>query len=187
MLIFNYILTLLAIWLLFKINNRFIRPASWNTYRFKLFEIRDRLALLAMNGKLREDSDEYRKFISLINFSVNETSDYSTSKLIQLGSKLTELNSIVGKLENTVKHNNIQFEFLELFGEYTHTISKMYIVKTRLLRKFYTVFIWLLNVIQIMDRFKKLVIILSKQIFDSQSNLEELDTRIGNLRKTATV
>jgi len=51
-------------------------------YRFSYFALRDRLAVLVVEGKLKEDSWEYDKIISAINFHIKAVEDISINKVI---------------------------------------------------------------------------------------------------------
>lgn len=70
MLTFNILLTILCIWLAMYLNYNFLRVARINSIRFKIFSLRDRLAFLAMEGKINHESLEYSTLIYLMNRSV---------------------------------------------------------------------------------------------------------------------
>lgn len=54
----------------------------FSKYRFQYFALRDRLALLVVNGKLEENSWEYRKIVGTINFHINTLETVSIHKII---------------------------------------------------------------------------------------------------------
>jgi len=53
-------------------------------YRFSYFALRDRLALLVMQGKLDEESWEYEKIVNAINFHIQATERVSIHKIIAI-------------------------------------------------------------------------------------------------------
>lgn len=61
--------------------NHFFREHYWkariNKYRFKLFEIRDKINLLVLNGKMKKESHIYITFINFVNYHIKSLSDYS--------------------------------------------------------------------------------------------------------------
>ena len=50
MFIFNILLTVACIWLAMYLNYSFLRVARINNVRFKIFELRDKLAFLALRN-----------------------------------------------------------------------------------------------------------------------------------------
>jgi len=60
-------------------NNRIIM----DRFRFRYFELRDRLALLVVEGKLDEDSWEYKQVVDVINFHIATVESRSISDIIK--------------------------------------------------------------------------------------------------------
>ena len=54
--VFNILITLIALWVAMAVNAKFLQPALLNKKRFAIYELRDRLALLAMRGVVDEMS-----------------------------------------------------------------------------------------------------------------------------------
>lgn len=82
MLLFNFLLTLICIWILLAVNYRYIQPTRWNKHRFKLFALRDRLAILAMQGKIDERSIKYIYLMKTINTAISETGQFKLSRFM---------------------------------------------------------------------------------------------------------
>lgn len=53
-------------------------------FRFKYFALRDRLAMLVVNSKLKEDSFEYQQIIDTINFHINAIETLCIQDIIYL-------------------------------------------------------------------------------------------------------
>ena len=62
--VFNILITLIALWVAMAVNAKFLQPALLNKKRFAIYELRDRLALLAMRGVVDEMSEEYKTLIT---------------------------------------------------------------------------------------------------------------------------
>lgn len=56
----------------------------FDKYRFRYFELRDKLAMLVIDGKLDENSWEYQKIVSAINFHIKTIETVSINKIISL-------------------------------------------------------------------------------------------------------
>ncbi len=70
MLFLNIIITLLCIWIVMYMNTAFLQPALLDRYRFRLFSLRDRLAMAAMRGEIEADSTEYSALCTMINMTI---------------------------------------------------------------------------------------------------------------------
>jgi hypothetical protein len=53
-------------------------------YRYKYFALRDRLALLVINGTIKENSFEYKFLIDAINYHINTIETVSMIRVIEL-------------------------------------------------------------------------------------------------------
>ncbi|EXI92091.1 MAG: hypothetical protein AW12_00834 [Candidatus Accumulibacter sp. BA-94] len=56
----------------------------FTAYRFRYFELRDKLAMLVVQGKLREDSWEYQHIVSTINFHISAVKTVSIIRLVTM-------------------------------------------------------------------------------------------------------
>lgn len=52
-------------------------------YKYRLFELRDKFALLAMSGKIDENAVEYKAIIKSINALINLTDKYNLARLFE--------------------------------------------------------------------------------------------------------
>jgi hypothetical protein len=53
-----------------------------------MYELRDRLALLAMKGVVDEKSEEYVTLLRLINNSINSTKDFRITRFMRMHSEI---------------------------------------------------------------------------------------------------
>lgn len=56
----------------------------FTAYRFRYFALRDKLAMLVVQGKLREDSWEYKHIVSTINFHISAVETVSIIRLLTI-------------------------------------------------------------------------------------------------------
>lgn len=66
----NLLCVLLACWLFVWLNNRVLQPARLARFRYRLFSLRDRLALQALRGNASSNSEEYQFVIQVINATI---------------------------------------------------------------------------------------------------------------------
>lgn len=83
MLLFNFIVSCVAIWIILYSYNIYIRRALMNKERFKLFALRDNLSLLAMKGKISPDNQEYLTLLKLLNSSTKALGTFSLVKFLR--------------------------------------------------------------------------------------------------------
>lgn len=133
----NLFCALVGIWAAMYINNKFIRPTALNQLRFSLYELRDRVAILAMEGVVNEDSEEYVTLRDLMNATLKSTKDFKITSFIKMHFDIASdealqdhVRSIVAKVEN----EEMPPEFREIVVEYFEINSKVYWRKTRPIR-----------------------------------------------------
>jgi len=83
MLALNISIASLCLWLIIVINYKYLQPAMKNKERFNLYRLRDELSLLAMNGELDEDSEEYLTLIKLINSAIRVTGSFKVTDFLR--------------------------------------------------------------------------------------------------------
>lgn len=77
--------------------------------KFKLFAIRDKLALLVISGELKETSKEFRVLRDAINYSISQVDDLSVRKATAIAINGIEKKDVIEfKAENTI---NIAHEY----------------------------------------------------------------------------
>lgn len=79
----NVILLAVVLYFIATIIDRY-NQIIFDKYRFKYFVIRDRLAMLVVEGKLKEDSWEYKQIIDTINFHIKTIESVSINKIISM-------------------------------------------------------------------------------------------------------
>lgn len=183
----NLLVATISVWLAMFISARFLRPAILNKKRFALYELRDRLALLAMKGIIHEDSEEYLTLSKLINRQINSTKDFKITMFLQVQYKILSdkklrqhLDSIVGKLKNRRMPEEYRLLVLEFFDN-----SKLvYEHKTWLLRNLLTPMIFIVSLISsVVKRVGYFKEFLQKQ----KSKIEFIDSRIEENRENFSV
>lgn len=139
MLLFNFIITLLSIWVMMFLNYNYLRPVLMNRKRFQLFAIRDRLALLAMRGELSENSVEYITLMMLINSAIKATSNFRLINFLRLQYEIHSNKSIqnkIKKIEQDIESGRkINLKYKEIAYEYFDVMGAIIERKTWLLRR----------------------------------------------------
>jgi hypothetical protein len=132
MLLFNLVVTLICFWVIFKINTSFIQPARWNRYRFRLFELRDNLALLAMKGQISEKSDEYIALMSMFNRAVNETNKFQAVRFLRFLHTVKSNKKLQGRIEEILrKMDSENKEYQSILRGYFEVVHRMFMVQTK--------------------------------------------------------
>lgn len=133
-LLYHLTIALLSLWSILFINHKFIQPALLNKTRFKLFELRDKLAILAMNDIIDQNCDEYNNLMNLINDSIIKIHHFELIDFIKFIAyinrndiKINNINSILG---NVKKQPN---EYKNIFKEYLDILHNIFLKKLRLL------------------------------------------------------
>lgn len=139
--LFNLFVTLVCVWAAMVINSKFLRPAVLNKKRFAIYELRDRLAMLAMRGVISEKSEEYLTLLRLMNGSLNSTKDFRITKFIRIQSEIitdkkiqAHLNSILKKIEN----EKMPKEYRVIVASFFECAREIYEHKTWMLRNLLT-------------------------------------------------
>ncbi|MBF0625271.1 MAG: hypothetical protein HQL82_10760 [Magnetococcales bacterium] len=71
------------LWFLARVNAEFRQPAQRDATRFKLYGLRDRLALAAMEGRLDEQSPDYRLMIGFMNRVIHTTGQFKLMTMVR--------------------------------------------------------------------------------------------------------
>jgi len=108
-----------------------------NRKRFTLYELRDKLAILAMKDIVLEKSEEYITLQKLINNSLMSTKEFRITRFLKLQSAIVtdkklrkHLDSILEKIEN----EEMPSEYREIVSEFFVVARDIYDHKTWLLR-----------------------------------------------------
>lgn len=176
----NLFITLISVWVAMLVNAKFLRPARLNQKRFALYELRDRLALIAMRGMLDEKSEEYVTLLRLINNNIKSTKEFRVTRflhfqaLIVTDKKLREhLQSILSKIQNQdmpIEYRRVVFEFFKVAREiYEHKTWMLKYMITPLI----LIFTLLSFVMRIAGRFKEALVFQRERIEDIDNELEE--------------
>lgn len=83
MLIINFLVASISIWLIIFINHNYLQPALKNKKRFILYKLRDKLSLLAMKGSLDEQSEEYITLVKIINGAIRASGTFQVTDYLR--------------------------------------------------------------------------------------------------------
>lgn len=181
MLLFNFIISLGCLWIILRINSLFIQPARWNKNRFKLFKLRDELAILAMSGQISEKSDEYITLMTLLNSSVHETSKFRTVPFLRFLQKVRKSNKVDDLVDNVLKkcasENN---DYIVILNGYYSVMHRMFRRQTKY---FFLVIPQLLNILL----FLKIMARVTRALSDKLDQLKQLDSDIKRKQERTLV
>ena len=129
---FNIVLTLVCLWLCMWINHSYFRPACMNSHRFKLFALRDELALLAMGGHLSENDNDYKTLMGLLNTSIAAMEDFSVIKFLKIMKTIvydSKVSDQVNRLVDNLKSHQNE-EFANIARKYFEINYKVFLYNT---------------------------------------------------------
>lgn len=136
MLIFNFGLTLVCLWIAFYVYNYAIRETKFNNNRFKIFALRDRLALLAMEGKISDNSKDYEILMSILNSSIYAMDKFNISIFLKRIKAIYSNPQMQKELESIGKSFETQcLEFRAIAHEYFLIMQTILMKETWLFRK----------------------------------------------------
>lgn len=175
----NLFILLVCVWLSMIINTRFLRPAILNKKRFRLYEIRDKLTILAMKEVVSENSEEYITLLRLMNNSLYSTKKFRITKFLSLHAKLIadkKLEKHLSNILDKIKNDQMPIEYQQLVSEYFEVAHEIYEHKAWTLRVTITPLIWFVSIFaKVIKMAKRLTIILENKrqiINDIKSDFE---------------
>ena len=134
--LFNLFVGLICVWIAMVINSKFLRPAILNKKRFAMYELRDRLALLAMRGVVDEESEEYVTLITLMNNLINSTKDFRMTRFIQKHSAIfmdKKLRSHLGSIIEKIESDKMPYDYRVIVSSFFEVAYDIYAHKTWML------------------------------------------------------
>ena len=178
--LFNLLISVIAVWIAMFVAARFLRPAILNEKRFAIYQLRDRLALLAMKGVINENSEEYVTLSRLMNGQINSTKDFRITKFLQLQSKIVTNKRLQAHLESIlqkIKNHKMPDEYRCLVVEFFDNSKSIYNHKTWLLRGLLTplivIFTTTSHVIKATEKLKEYFISQKARLNNIDSHLRE--------------
>lgn len=137
--LFNLFVGLASVWIAMVVNSKFLRPALLNKKRFAIYELRDRLAILAMKGVIDEGAEEYITLIKLMNRTIASTKGFRITHYLKMQSEIiadkklrAHLESILEKIKSEKMPNEYRV-IVASFFEVSHDIYEHKIWMLRLL------------------------------------------------------
>jgi hypothetical protein len=131
--ILNILITLIALWIAMAINLKFLQPALLNKKRFAIYELRDRLALLAMKGVVDERSEEYMTLITLINGTLCSTKGFRITEFLSMHAEIYRDKALMKHVDSILERINnedMPAEYKELVTLFFHNARDVYKHKT---------------------------------------------------------
>lgn len=138
MLFLNLAITLLCVWLIMALNHHFLQPALRNRHRFRLYRLRDELALLAMKGEISEESEEYLLLLGLINNAIRATGSFRVTDFLKFMVLLHENRQVHKRLRRVIDglRNHRNTEYCRIAREYFDILDEIFRKDTRTLKLF---------------------------------------------------
>lgn len=147
LLAFNLLITCFSLWIIMYLYNRNLKPLLINSERFKLYKIRDELAVLAMRGTIPEESDEYLILMRLINISIKELDKFNIVSFIKSLNRIRNDKNIQSKLDKILHYNDKSYKTIaeslfdinfRIFNKHTRLLR--YIIYPLMLRPLFVTF-----------------------------------------------
>lgn len=183
----NLFISLLSVWAAVLVNSKFLRPAILNKKRFTLYELRDRLAILAMKDVVSDTSEEYITLQRLINNSLMSTKEFKITRFLKLQSKIVtdqRLRKHLDSILEKIKNEEMPSEYKEIVSDFFVVASDIYDHKTWLLRNSLTPVILFFTFISVIIKTSKKV---SDYLENQRANIlrveEELEANQARFAK----
>jgi len=178
MIIFNFIVAVICLWLIVVINNRYLQPTLKNRYRFKLYKLRDELSLLAMKGELSESSEEYITLLRLLNSSISVTSSFKVTDFLRFTFTMYKDKDLHKRIER-IKRNLSKTDnaiYCRIASDYFSVMHKILRKDTRILRfAFFPIMICLTTIVAVLKFSEK-----PSSILDNKKILvQDIDRQFG--------
>ena len=127
--------------------------------RFKLYQTRDRLAMLAMRGVVSEDSEEYFTLMRLINNTLGSTKDFQITSFIKIHSAIAtdeKLREHIENIINRIEDDRLPSEYSSLVQDYFSVAQDIFNHKTWMLKNiFFPAILLTMTILSIIDFFAK--------------------------------
>lgn len=135
--IVNLFITVACVWVAMLVNSKFLRPAILNEKRFALYELRDKLAMLAMRDVISPDSEEYLTLLKLMNNSIRSTKGFRITRFLKIQSEIIFDQDVRNHLNNILKKvhdDKMPEEYRKIVSEYFKVARALYKHKTWMFR-----------------------------------------------------
>jgi len=118
------------------LNRYCLRIARIDKVRFKLFELRDNLAMLRMKGTINSNNTEYKTLMDLLNKSINTLDEFSLVEFLRFLISISQDRALQLRLramtESLERHKD--GDFCKIVHSFFSTMHDMLNRHTRLLR-----------------------------------------------------
>lgn len=177
--LFNLGVALISVWIAMLVNCRFLRPAVLNRKRFAIYELRDRLALLAMKGVVNESSEEYLTLLRLFNNCINSTKDFRITHFLRIQSAIIadqKLRRHLDSISQKIRNDQMPHEYRDIVAEFFICAREIYEHKVWTLRLMLVPLILLVSFIargvRAARKFRNFLLFQKSRINDIEHELE---------------
>ena len=177
MLAFNFVIASASFWLSLLINHKFLQPALRNRKRFRLYELRDELSLLAMEGKLEEGSEEYQVLMDVINSAITATDSFKVTDYLRFLWKFHKDKELNQKIENIIERIRSvpDREYCDIASRAFQVMHEILHSDTRTVRFFFfPLFVAVAEVLSVL-----MVLTPKKTVQEKKEALREMDEELG--------
>lgn len=180
MILINLFITLSCVWIAMVVNSQFLRPAILNRKRFALYELRDKLALLAMRGVIDQKSEEYITLLRLMNNSINSTKEFRITRFLKMQSSIIFDEKMRQHLDNIlekIKGDRMPDEYRKIVSDFFKVALEIYKHKTWVLRTILYPLIFVVAILAHLTRVakgaKNFLVSQKERINDIENELEQ--------------
>lgn len=145
----NLFISFVGLWIIMVVYNQYIIKVRFDEYRYKFFELRDRLALMAMKGAIDVESKEYTFLMELINYSITGFEDFKIVDFIKGLMSVKEKEETEVIVSITEKISNHSSELKEIAFEFYGTLLKAIQFKIKAVLFLMLILYWILNTLKI--------------------------------------
>ncbi len=145
----NLLIALCCVWVAMIVNSQFFRPAVLNRKRFAVYELRDRLAILAMRGVIDEGAEEYVTLLRLMNNLINSTKEFRITRFIKMQSAMINDESLHAHLDSIlekIKNERMPDEYRQVVSDFFEVAREIYEHKIWMLRNLLTPLIFVVTI-----------------------------------------
>jgi hypothetical protein len=181
----NLLILLISVWAAMAVNYKYLQPALLNKKRFAIYELRDRLAILAMRGVIDEDSEEYVTLINLINGVLCSTKSFRITEFLNMHAAIYLNAEVIKHIDSIlikIHKKDMPKAYKEIVSSFFNLARGIYRHKTRGLRPILRGILLPISVIaQVIGGAKAIKIGIANQLEKLTSTETTMDANIARL------
>lgn len=128
----NLLFALIALWIGMYTYDKYIKEASLDEKRFKLFALRDKLSIMAMKREIAIDSSEYIIMLRLINSLIKATQNFQVVPFLKTLHRVrndSEIQEVVSGFISNIENHSVKLK--EIYGEVCVVTNKLFGKRTK--------------------------------------------------------